>query len=599
MIEPMVKYAFVVHHAEFSQFLTDLRQLGMVHIDGVRPEYSDGFQEALRVIKDLDETIKQLRRINKNDETIKPDFTSHEILFDSVKDLLQKRETLRAALIQNSKDRKIAEPWGYYDRQRLMALMQSGINFKFFSTTIKNYNPNWEDEYAITVIKRFDGVLWFAVCRDNEIPELEGADELSLPPYTLADIERVANETERLLNETELRLASISTVCVDELSLYKNQLMNELSFVKAFSASQKDIDGHLRLLIGWVPQKIEQKLVDFLNDKDVVVLKSEIPDENDRPPVLLRNNAFSRLFEPIGGLFSLPSYIEIDLTPFFAPFFMLFFGFCLGDAGYGLLMIVAALLLKHKLKPAFKPLAALAVWLGLATVLFGSLTGTLFGMKFTDFTFFEPVKEMLLDDKQMFNLALSFGVLQIVFGMFIKIANIIKNSTWKNALSSIGWVVVIVLNLVCFGVDKMSEGSHLMGSGLYWSVMAVCGLGIFIFNEPGRNVFVNIGAGIWDAYNVVTGFAGDVLSYIRLFALGMSGAILGMVFNQLALKMSPDIIVVHEIVVAMILIVGHSLNIFMSILGSFVHPMRLTFVEFYKNAGFAGGGKAYSPFKNV
>ncbi len=96
---------------------------------------------------------------------------------------------------------------------------------------------------------------------------------------------------------------------------------------------------------------------------------------------------------------------------------------------------------------------------------------------------------------------------------------------------------------------------------------------------------------------MVTGLFGDVLSYIRLFALGLSSAILGNVFNSLAFGLAPDVPVAGAIVTIIILIIGHSINLFMSALGSLVHPMRLTFVEFYKNAGFTGGGKSYEPFK--
>ena len=100
----------------------------------------------------------------------------------------------------------------------------------------------------------------------------------------------------------------------------------------------------------------------------------------------------------------------------------------------------------------------------------------------------------------------------------------------------------------------------------------------------------------WDAYNMATGIMGDLLSYIRLFALGISSAILGYVFNNLAIAFAPDGIIGKILVMAIILAIGHGINIFMASLGAFVHPVRLTFVEFYKNAGFQGGGMKYSPF---
>ena len=128
-------------------------------------------------------------------------------------------------------------------------------------------------------------------------------------------------------------------------------------------------------------------------------------------------------------------------------------------------------------------------------------------------------------------------------------------------------------------------------------IAIVAGLLIFVLNNIRRNVFINIGAGLWDSYNMLTGLLGDTLSYIRLFALGISSAVLGLVFNDLAMNMSPDIPGLRQLTMLIILLFGHSINLFMAGLGSFVHPMRLTFVEFYKNAGFEGGGKKYQPYK--
>ena len=107
---------------------------------------------------------------------------------------------------------------------------------------------------------------------------------------------------------------------------------------------------------------------------------------------------------------------------------------------------------------------------------------------------------------------------------------------------------------------------------------------------------MNIGSSLWDAYNMATGLLGDILSYLRLFALGLSGGILATVFSSLALGMSPDNAILGPIVTILIFLIGHAINIFMNTLGAFVHPLRLTFVEFYKNSEFIGGGKKYTPF---
>ena len=125
----------------------------------------------------------------------------------------------------------------------------------------------------------------------------------------------------------------------------------------------------------------------------------------------------------------------------------------------------------------------------------------------------------------------------------------------------------------------------------------MAGIGIYLLNNLHRNVLVNIGAGLWDTYNMASGLMGDVLSYLRLYALGLAGGLLGGVFNQLAFMVHDAAGgVIGILCCGLILVVGHALNIAMSCLSAFVHPLRLTFVEYFKNSGYDGQGKAYEPF---
>jgi V/A-type H+-transporting ATPase subunit I len=130
------------------------------------------------------------------------------------------------------------------------------------------------------------------------------------------------------------------------------------------------------------------------------------------------------------------------------------------------------------------------------------------------------------------------------------------------------------------------------------ALAVVSGLGIYIFNTPGRNPLANIGSGLWDTYNMITGLLGDVLSYIRLYALGLAGGMLGQAFNILGGMMVEDGFgAINWLPFLLIVLFGHTLNLAMSCLGAFVHPLRLTFVEYFKNAGYEGKGKEYSPLK--
>ena len=204
---------------------------------------------------------------------------------------------------------------------------------------------------------------------------------------------------------------------------------------------------------------------------------------------------------------------------------------------------------------------------------------------------------MFLEPEDMFYFALILGGIQIIFGMLVKILNITRQLGFKYALSTLGWIILIIGSaLYVMLKNNLGIESHGL-KYLYFLVLVSSLIMILFLNNPEKGILGNIGKGLGEVYFTATGIFGDLLSYIRLFALGISSAILGYVFNYLALEMSGDTIIVSQIIFLLILIVGHSLNIFMAVLGAFVHPLRLTFVEFYKNAGFIGGGKEYKPFK--
>jgi len=118
------------------------------------------------------------------------------------------------------------------------------------------------------------------------------------------------------------------------------------------------------------------------------------------------------------------------------------------------------------------------------------------------------------------------------------------------------------------------------------------------YNNPDKNIFINFGGGLWSIYGMATGLLGDLLSYIRLFALGLTGGVLGGVFNQLAIELTSSLPwLIRWLPMLLILLLGHGINFGLCMISSFVHPMRLTFVEFFKNADFEGGGKAFTPFR--
>jgi len=261
--------------------------------------------------------------------------------------------------------------------------------------------------------------------------------------------------------------------------------------------------------------------------------------------------------------------------------------------------VLAVKYFKKDLSKSLKAAMNLLLILGISAFFCGLLSGAFFGFNLYDLNvpLFDRIGNAVhLDNSQMFNLSLILGFIQIIFGMCLKAYNQTIQLGFRYSVATIGWMMVILSLAVVLLMPAYSGIAK-------WFTYA--GLLIaFCYNSPERyeknpatGFLLNVGTGIWDAYNTATGMLGDMLSYVRLFALGLSGGILATVFDSLATGLAPDNAILGPIVMVLIFVVGHALNMFMNVLGAFVHPMRLTFVEFFKNAGYEGGGNAYRPFK--
>ena len=607
MIIPMYKYSFLVHHSAYKDFLKDIRNIGVVHINEKIKDPTPEMQDLYRHLSEVDKAAKKLKMLEPKEVATISKLDSGEKIFERLKDIEKDLEHYFHAVLQLEKEHKQLQPWGGFDWELVKKLKQEGITTRFLLCPIKKFKPEWEENYYIKVIGDHEGYRYFIkMDRDsseNDIDsenlgseELPGADEVMLPGMSLsqtkAEISAVNAKIEALKDE----LNHIAFYGQDLLQAYQEDIQKQIAEQNAILQTSDEVEGKVKILEGWVPETKKAPLDEFLEENQILY-SSDKPEDEDKVPVLLHNNRFARLYEVIGRLYDLPNHKELDLVPFFAPFYMMFFGFCLGDAGYGLFIILAATIAKRKM-PNMKSILSLAQWLGLSTVIFGILTGTFFGIDLinADIPWLSKAKEFMVNTDQLFNLAIILGAVQILFGMVIKVFNVKRTQGVLYTLPTIGWLILLIGLAVVFGLKSAGAISDQVAGTAQYAIMIVAGLLILVLNNPKRNILINIGAGLWDVYGMATGLLGDILSYIRLFALGISSAILGMVFNSMAMSMKPDNIILGPLVMILILVVGHGITIFMSSLGAFVHPIRLTFVEFYKNAGFTGGGKAYKPF---
>jgi V/A-type H+/Na+-transporting ATPase subunit I len=601
MIVAMMKYSFLVYHAEYKAFLKELKNMGVLHIEVKKHEPTAEIQDLLRAYNDLSRTLRNMenRVKDKEIEGDQPAFDNGEAVLERIHAIEGELELKQQQISNLDKEAQQLGPWGDFNPQRVQQLKDSQLFLRFLVCRDKNFNPQWEKEQYLKVISSVGGFTYFVLIEKDQRQEMidwPGVDELSLPQKSLSALRKVQTLIAKEIHQLENELDLIAKHCQGQLQSLSDQLKSELDETNALYQTQDEVEERVKLIEGWVPKPKTEELNAYLEEKNILYVAKK-PSDDEKVPVLLKNNKFARLFEVIGDLYELPNHKELDLVPFFAPFYMMFFGFSLGDAGYGLLILGVAFWLKPRM-PAMKNILGLAQWLGLATVIFGILTGTFFGMDLVnaEIPWLEGFKKYMITKENMFNLALILGVIQILFGMVLKVINIYISKGFAYAYSTIGWLILLIGSGSIYLLKHFGALGDTIGGYAQNAVFIASGVLILLLNHPRRSIVMNFLSGLWDVYGMVTGLIGDLLSYIRLFALGVSSAILGFVFNELAMSLSPDHIILGPLVMIIILVVGHGMTLFMAGLGAFVHPIRLTFVEFYKNAGFTGGGKRYTPF---
>ncbi|MDR3119376.1 MAG: V-type ATP synthase subunit I [Mediterranea sp.] len=606
MITKMKKLTLLVYHKEYETFLRGIRDLGVVHVAEKRQDVADNaeLQENIRLLNQLKATFDQFMAINAKREQPAPETggipaRGLEVLSE-VEALHHEKAKLNQQLQGYAKDEAALLPWGEFKPESIHALRDAGINIGFYICPERAYKPEWEDAYnAITISAVASKTCFITITKAGEHIDLD-VEHVKLPPHSLSEIKELAAVTQKALEENEDKLSNLAAKEASSLKAAIGDLRQTIEFSKVLMNTECMSGEKLMLLEGWAPAVKEEEVAAYL-DKHQAYYEITDPTPDDDVPILLKNHGLFAWFEPICKLYLLPKYGEMDLTPFFAPFFMIFFGLCLGDIGYGLfllLLVTGYRAFAKQIGSTMKPVLSLVQVLSFSTMICGLLTGGFFGfaMYELDWPAMKKLKDMVsLDNNQMFLLSLLFGVIQILFGLILKVANQTIQFGFKYAIETLGWIILFTSVIVATTLPEIMP----MGEDVHLIIMGIAAAMIFLFNSPGKNIFINIGLGLWNTYNMATGLLGDILSYVRLFALGLSGGILASVFNSLAVGLAPDHFIAGPIIMVSIFLIGHAINIFMNVLGALVHPMRLTFVEFFKNAGYEGGGKEYNPFKKT
>ena len=612
MISKMNKLSFLIYHKEYEMFLEKLRELGVVHVEKRQGAEMDAnlqaFMQKRTAYQSLLKSMTLAAASFEGTASDAPSILTIEQVVDSYESQQEHIQALNMQLPVLDKEIDAMEVWGEFDWNVIEQLKVNGWQLQFYCCPDKSFEEAWMDDYNATIINRKGGQCYFVTV--NQMPvELE-AEVVRLPKQRLSEL---VHEQEQLKADIKKANEVLDLFCIDNTPVVEKALDSLESDINLMEVEQlggeRMAEGAIVMMEGWVPVENDAEVRKML-DESGVYYEIRAAEKEDNAPIKLKNGKISRAFEMLTKIYGMPDYGEFDPTPLLAPFYALFFGMCVGDAGYGLLLVLLGFYLKKKLSKSMAGMMNLLITLGAATTIVGAVFNTFFGASLTDLNLPEWMNSLIISgkwdgtsyDKTMV-IALLVGMFHICFAMTVKAICSTARYGFKNALSDWGWWLLVGGSVVVATLNYLGVMDMDMSKMVFIGIGGVSAIGIYLLNNIRRNVFANIGAGLWDTYNMATGLMGDLLSYLRLYALGLAGGMLGGVFNTLGMQLRDSMSdflfgIPGWICFGLIFVAGHGLNIALSCLSGYVHSIRLTFVEYFKNSGYDGKGVEYKPFSS-
>ena len=398
-------------------------------------------------------------------------------------------------------------------------------------------------------------------------------------------------KTQKEKSEKEDELRRLARKLDDIEVLYEHYENQNLKYraSKAFVGTD-----HVDISSGYVPtsrkQELEKLLHNALEDDYYLEINEASPEED--VPVLLKNNALAESFSGVTGMYAMPRYNEIDPTPLLAPFYWLFFGMMGADLGYGiLLLLLSGIVLKFvPLQDGMKKNLKFFFYLSFGLIFWGLIYGSFFGGLI-------PLPKLIDTSKDfttLLILSVSLGVVHLFFGLGIKGYMLIRDKKYLDAVYDVlFWYMAIVGAIVFILSGALGLAPHYKVVGKWVMIIGMLGI-VFFGGRAAKGIVGRLGSGLYELYGI-SGYVGDIVSYSRLMALGLSGGFIALSVN-IIVNMVIGKGVVGLIAGILIFVLFHLFNIFLSMLSAYVHTSRLTYVEFFGKF-YEGGGQPFKPFR--
>ena len=603
MIEKMKSVCVVAQQSQKEELLSCLRDLGILHIAEKKtadPVYLERFSTLSKLLSELKNYITQ-----EDNKPLTLTDDEFEEMYQNTVSALERKQTLAAKRTELLLESEKLKPWGDFDSTAIWELSEK-VALHFYRLDKKEYNALAKDETVpfirLSSVEKMETVAVF-----GKLDESYNGIEFVIPEKGPVQLHRELEVCEKQLAECE----AILTQSAKHLQNYSVQLLKTQNEVEYSSVSETlNTENSLVWLSGYIPATEEETFSTVAKENNWAWIVSDIQEDDANVPTKIRYGKLTGLIKPVFDILGVvPGYREYDISFWFLAFFALFFAMIIGDAGYGALFLAGTVILHVKAKKTTNITLLLYV-LSATTIVWGALTGTWFGLEgamkipalkalvlpsLANYPQYFSVSSSDVQNNVM-KFCFSIGLIQLVLAC---IMNVRRKTTEKNLswIADVGWLgsisalYFVVLNLVI---------GEPINFGVVVVLVALGFLLVVLFGgmAPGKTFVQGLKAGLGDAFtvflNTISAF-GNVMSYIRLFAVGMASLAIAQSFNDMAAGFDGALVIVG----AVIMVIGHLLNIVMGFLSVVVHGVRLNLLEFSGQLGMEWSGVAYEPFKKL
>lgn len=603
MIERMKKVCLVASYEDKDTLLQKVRDLGVLHL-------SDKKAASALLTERFSDLSSKYYLLNEYDskksEKVLSD-ADFEKLDKNLDLALENKKSYQDEIIKLSQSADQIRQWGDFDPKEIETLKENGIELHFYKIGKKEFLKLSESEdFKFIRLLSTDKQECIAVLGDALDKSL-GFNELVLPQLSLSALEEKINQLSICIEECEKTIKETSK----EIASYSDQMIkckNKINFSSASESSNSE-DG-LVWLCGYIPCDSIDVFVSAAKENAWAYLIDDPEEDDENVPTKVKYSKVSGLMEPVFGILgTVPGYHEYDISFWFLMFFTLFFAMIIGDAGYGFCFLGVAVLLHVKQKKLTN-LNLLVYVVSLSTIIWGALTGTWFGLEGAMNV--PLLKKMVIpsianypqyfgsdatsQQNSMMQFCFMLGTVQLTLACVMNVVSKLKKKD-LSLVSDIGWLMSInalyyvVLLLVVNAKVNIAFCAVFIGLGF----ILVC---LFGGMSPDKSFKEGLKSGLGDAFtnflNTISAF-GNIMSYIRLFAVGLASLAIAQSFNDMALGMTGFM----KVFGVAIFIIGHALNLVMGLLSVIVHGVRLNLLEFSGQLNMEWSGKAYDPFRVV